>query len=1045
MAEPLRKDPYDRKFGEEDEQAVSGPDLRAIEGGGETTEPRRGHLSVAGKEKSKSPEELDEAEKSGGLPKPDDASEDEQSRLGETERQIGEGYQGGKNKSRSKFMSKFSGWSKRKKLLVGIGGGGGITGIIVALMFSILPLKILHIITNVQSWGFGSSENAVEQRVDNLFDTYMKRHVLKGLTGSGACVSTRTIDKNCIAEIPGDSMASRLFRGWREVQFEKGLANNYGIEISKNPQNNRFTLKVPGSPDIDFDETFLSDNTRTISDLDARGSRRQLKASLNEALEGESRWKRVFYRIKVGRFAERKYAIRRCVFVCKVTDARDQFDSWKDRKKTAAKLQVARRVVLPKNQNLAIALECIFSGECVSDPKPDGPDNERRDATEKKIAKVLEDNGFQIITEQVDDIAKLVQEIVDSGSITKYLATKLFGEVFSKYAAKAERAIPVVGWIITASQVIDTISKAPKQVKRWTFAMNSAAMVGTFVLWRAQADEAKNGQADSELLGSMVSALGDTANGKGQTAELSPLYGDILGTSSTKTSLLDFISPSAYAQSEVSESPRYTCDDGSPIQSGELVCPEEKLEASGFWGALEDFFNTPPFNLIAGAASAITGAIRDATGIFCKIPGVCNIGEILIGLIPGPLKNAIADLTGPLMEKLATFLIPSPVSPDMSGARAFNMIAGGADAMGNDYAHYGLGGQRLSFQQSADIRNLQESKARERFANQPFFARMFDTDTPYSFTSRVALALPNGYSTVGSSSFSSLVSNPFAKLIDGFGSLFGGRRGFAQSTADPFGIPQFGYPLNAETEQIIKQNPDIYTDEYCAQVNKDWAAGEGQFAGTLEIDEETGIDIHTRPNPCLLEASAVAAAGGYFTDEVFNKLDLSDPTPTAAATGGNNTGGGSGTASSCTLSRTQMVEQILGHQGGLLRLQNAGAQADQIQDPSKTTDRLICMLWSVLEQGKFKVSIGSIYRPNSGGSLHQQGRAIDFGDAGTEDPPGLFKWLYENKETLAIDELIFDPIPPGTNLVDQGNDCSTCYDQATLNAHRDHVHAGVLP
>ncbi len=196
----------------------------------------------------------------------------------------------------------------------------------------------------------------------------------------------------------------------------------------------------------------------------------------------------------------------------------------------------------------------------------------------------------------------------------------------------------------------------------------------------------------------------------------------------------------------------------------------------------------------------------------------------------------------------------------------------------------------------------------------------------------------------------------------------------------------------------------------------------------------------------MLEEATAGSAGGYFTDTVFPAKVLRDAgQDNSAPSVSTPTTGGGGTASSCSLSRDKMVEQILGHQGGLLRLQNPGPQTNQIEDSSKTTDRLICLLWSVLEQGKFKVSLGSIVRPNDNGSLHQQGRAIDFGDAGTEDPPGLFKWLYDNKETLVIDELIFNPTPAGAHLVDQGNDCDTCYDQATLNQHRDHVHAGVLP
>src|SRR5690606_28998505 len=120
------------------------------------------------------------------------------------------------------------------------------------------------------------------------------------------------------------------------------------------------------------------------------------------------------------------------------------------------------------------------------------------------------------------------------------------------------------------------------KLRRGAFVVNATAMASFYMLYRSHADELKSGNVDAELVGSMTNTLGDLAGDterQGQPAELSPLYGELLGTSTTNsTSLLDAFFPTAHAAT----TPQYTCDDGKPVEPGKLICPEESLVTNNF-------------------------------------------------------------------------------------------------------------------------------------------------------------------------------------------------------------------------------------------------------------------------------------------------------------------------------------------------------------------------------------------------------------------------------------------------------------------------------
>jgi hypothetical protein len=215
----------------------------------------------------------------------------------------------------------------------------------------------------------------------------------------------------------------------------------------------------------------------------------------------------------------------------------------------------------------------------------------------------------------------------------------------------------------------------------------------------------------------------------------------------------------------------------------------------------------------------------------------------------------------------------------MSGHRNFDMIAGGADVAGNTYAETGIGGQKLTNGQVADIRNDQEKNAQQQFNQQPFFARMFDTKSQYSLVTKMAMAMPTSTNATLKNSFADLVSNPITKLTRGLAVIMSPARAFAADPPadDPFGMPQFGYALN---NPVFNTDPETYTDEYCKGLTDAWNAA------TVE-DPGTGMSLHTTTNPCLLNKAAVGSAGAMFTDAVLEPGEANTPSGgNAPSTGG---------------------------------------------------------------------------------------------------------------------------------------------------------------
>lgn len=761
-------------------------------------------------------------------------------------------YSGGQGKEKGKAKVKGNFAKKRLRLAV----ISGLVSIVLSIVgyFAILPQKINNLISNVDKKYFASAEEAVERRSERFFSDYVRRHVIPSLNGS--CPSTK-VSKTCSVKVEGDSGPTRLYRAWADARLEQKLSDRHGItfERSGSGTGSTYSMTVRGES---VDITGVARGELELRDV----GRNEIREAWKEAYKRETRLKRVLYHFKVGRLLERKYGIKRCITACKL---KDTYTDWKDRKKSAFKAKLVRRVIVPRDEALAIAFDCIFVSDCSGPASDNGEDHEQRDKFQQRVDEMLErlarEYGKEFTEEGVQKMLRELDEIDANGSgskYQKYIMKKILQKVFreeasDKIADYGVKAIPIVGWISTAESITKIARNAGPTIRKYRYVTNSMAMVQLYSMYKTHADEIKVGNVDAEMVGSFVDALGDQTN-KGETAELSPIYEEVINGPGRPGYTSSIFGGTAYAEGEKKQ---YTCDNNKPIPSGEVLCDEEKLTESSAGAAFIEAISNSP---ILGAANAVLGpfgaAIRTLTapinsigGALMNAPGVRQ----LVGAL-----TSLAQYLEPLMKGVLDILIPTPMTPDMSGGRNATMVIGGGNAAGNEFAHYGLGSKVLTPTEINAIRTKRANDELTRFANLPFTERMFSKEESRSLMSQVAITMPS----TRSSAISSFLGFKPGSLVS---SIFSTKKASAQvtPTSDPFGIQQYGYALD---DPALAADPEKYTPEYCKAEIEAWEKA-------VVKDPATQMDMHTTTSPCILEEAALASSGGYFSDSLIPTKD----------------------------------------------------------------------------------------------------------------------------------------------------------------------------
>jgi hypothetical protein len=742
--------------------------------------------------------------------------------------------------------------NRRRTALIG-GGTTGTVGIVALLFMALLPYKLDLMIQHIEDRFSATSQEALSNVEENMFDAYLRKHVFPSLGAN--CPSTRRT-KSCVdpASFKGKNPVVQVYKRWAQGNAE-GLLADKGVEFRRTGFGKTATIeiKIQGrAPQV------LDLKRDVFTQIDSGEARQAFK----DIFAGETRYKQLWYRWKL-RDIKHKYGALECVIACSLQ--RKWNDTVTDKKK-AFTAYFAQRVLEPHSAALSLALQCLIDTSCDPNKVSSDPNDPEHGAPEsdyeRNLQQTMQQYAAKFGDDSLKDILKSVNDLLEKG-LTRFMVEQIAGaaagKLVGKEAAKetvgeiAGKAVPVIGWINLAAEIVGGAASLGSKIHKLSYVTKIPAYIGMYTMFRTVVDEQRSGFTDPTELGSFNNALAPSANGPG--AETSPEYQSVFeNTTNGATALLRTFLPSkAYAATNALQAQSYLnyCDGSNadsttpgadtkkPIAGGGKVCPEENL---GTGSALADSISASIPSVVVEAAHIWN------TFIGTPLHFIGNVIGSLISHIPGlsQLSNWAVGLILPILETLLKTLIPNPIHVLMSGARIIDIVIGGADALFNESAHYLLGGQKLTNQQAAAILNQHYSEEKIAFENQSLWARMFDKNSEYSLVGQVALALPTNTQTAVQSSFADLLANPFSQLLHGFSTMFTTDRAFAatQAEPDPYSIDQYGYPAGT-----VPSDPEQYWSQHC-QNNNQTAAWQSQGAGNL--NPLTQVPTNNTTDPCLL-------------------------------------------------------------------------------------------------------------------------------------------------------------------------------------------------
>ncbi len=838
MAEPARQnDIYD----EPDATAASNPkpNLKKLEGGGETTEPKLGHLTEVGDEKPDR-DQLSEAENKPAVNHP---------------QTLGRGYTG-PGISAGRFSLK--GFNRKR---VAVGGGLGFIGaIIIAMFFLLLPvLRLESYLSTINERVFGFAANAVTQRTENLFGRYMINHVLT----LERC--NNKITNNCRADYSKSGYATSLFNAWRDAKVEQELIDKYGLtfETHNNSGINqtRITIRSAKTGEV------INLTNGQIAEGKFTGGSREFGNEINKFLKNETRWYDVMQRKSVRKYLVRKHGTKFwCFMACKT---KDNVDLKIADSKTRFKYRFVERVVYPFSTKYGFIMDCIISGGSTEPGGACSPEELRKRGIDRNTISDLD----------IDETVKLFKESPDA-KLSQIILQKLLIKIMSEQATRsAISAIPIAGQIYLAATIVDMLDSMDGFIQdnglsKFAADINSRQYLEYYTVMRSANDEMKEGVLGADEVGAIMGQFEGP-----QGPEKSKIYQAYSNPQAQNVAL--FSSKAYAATAQGGQDPPYLCADGKPIPEGELVCNEKKVARTfsietirndGLVSGLVGILNTyhcigyvpivnkcipgiqilvhPLLKSINAISAAILGpGIEAALSLLEKLPG----GGDFIAFVKANTDALITAFFGKIF--------PLPVSLTGPAREKYDGLWGGGEVAASEFGKggyteagepYGLGGKLLSASEQSTAWSDYNSQEDYNFSHSSIISKLTNLNYRNSLGSRVIAAMPASFAQL-ENNIASMISSPF-----------GGLSFTGQASADngilaksPFGIPRFGYAAN---DPALTADPGIYTDEYCKTVDQTWEASKTE-------DPLTGIDQYSTTNPCLLERVTVEAASSIYTGD----------------------------------------------------------------------------------------------------------------------------------------------------------------------------------
>lgn len=735
-------------------------------------------------------------------------------------------------------------------------------GIVVSVMFMLLPLKLEAMIQTAMDKFGAVPEHAVQQRMEYLTTRWIATRAMQVANPEANLVFCAGGGILC-------HLGNTKYNEW----FEKKL----DAKFEKSGQKVKATLNTSGRTslggkattiELSFEE--LGDHESALKGVTREINHKEARAILKQQARTVHGRNFIMRFISKGNLM-RKYGIKRFSIIPdkvakKITDFTAKMKA-KMLKNTLGKIST----------RMASYMGCLSGGDTALCEKTlkelsdslssdvdkaqksldsidgDADPEAKQHAQEKLDGKKQKENIFKGLDADIDSKT--------TGRLSKIMANKVVTNIMAGAA--------VFGIVDLAASIVTGINTLP--FIRYDLALS------TYMSFAYDEDYGPIVTNDLMKLGNTdVMMHLQAVTGMFDGAEKSPLYSAMNGLPTS----------SSAGGGVVTE-----CEDGEDLKPtaldpGELVCPEQKLvtDVGGFlrnkpwWPSITTLANS--WNSTGGKIfrlrDKVTGAIFDHT--------FGALGGWLTDHIPGikSINEKIGDYTSDVIK---TALISPSVGPTSTGSQNYVGTTFALQSTMNSGMEYGqknssglMGGGGVPLGDTTVSQILQETRDQDydEFQSKTMWAKLSDTTSEFSIGYKLLAQMP----TSKSSALSFLLNTPSTIL-----SSLTTRPASAEENSESdlsvlkaSGLPIYGFASN---DSAIEADPAIYTPEFCEASAKAREDSYSDKNGYL-------IPTYAKTDPCALER----VIGGVMAEDIGDKSDPNYiPEPDSAAAG--NTGGGS--------------------------------------------------------------------------------------------------------------------------------------------------------
>jgi hypothetical protein len=362
-----------------------------------------------------------------------------------------------------------AGAKKNKK---GLAIGGGISGLLLALLMgfmALLPLKIEAMIQNVMSKRFGFVQHSIEKRVEKIIIEYVMKN-------------SYAADEPFV--VATGSPLKDLYKTWRiNHAFENQLGAN-GVQLEKGDKPGHVRIKL-----ADGEDKLFTSDSQFAQFMDQDLGPRKGAELIDIIVKNETHWWNFIKRAHLRRWMKIAFGIN----TWKILNDNPQEDKGQTQTQEMAKLQTSEETVEATQYETELdnALADIANG----------------DANVTSELGAGQDAGNSVSTAIKNALSKVsdLKESITNGITT--FATDLLAKIIGKDLSELvlKKVVPIIGWVDLAAHIDNFIwsGKLNVIIKK----LREVQYAAVFATWAIIASQIKEGDATAPAINAALTQM----------------------------------------------------------------------------------------------------------------------------------------------------------------------------------------------------------------------------------------------------------------------------------------------------------------------------------------------------------------------------------------------------------------------------------------------------------------------------------------------------------------------------------------------------------